>query len=93
MQTNSCNDFTDKNIYFISLSCDQNKEAWENNLKKRQARNIHLRMDDNNTFMKSYEISSIPHFILLDTKGNIINSDMSRPSDPKTAEELDKLLK
>lgn len=85
--------YKDKNIYFISLSCDQNKEAWENNLKKRQARNIQLRMDDNNTFMKSYEISSIPHFILLDTKGNIINSDMSRPSDPKTTEELDKLLK
>lgn len=84
--------YKDKNIYFISLSCDQNKEAWKKNLEKRQVHNIQLLMDSNNTFMKSYEISGIPHFILLDPKGNIINSDMSRPSNPATAEALDKLL-
>ncbi len=37
-------------------------------------------------FMQAYIIKGIPRFILLDREGKIINSDMSRPSDAKTAE-------
>lgn len=84
--------YKDKNIYFISLSCDQKREAWEKDITKRQVRNIQLHMGSDNTFMKDYEISTIPHFILLDPEGNIVNSDMSRPSNPATVETLDKLL-
>lgn len=85
--------YKDKNIYFISLSCDEKREAWEKDIKRRQTHNIQLHLGLGSSFMKDYEISTIPHFILLDTEGNIINADMSRPSDPKTAEVLDKLLK
>ena len=39
-------------------------------------------------FLKSYKISGIPRFILIDPKGNIIDPDAPRPS----SSELTKLL-
>ena len=46
----------------------------------------------NSEFMKSYNINSIPRFILIDPKGNIVKSDAERPSSPALTVELDKLL-
>lgn len=43
-------------------------------------------------FAKAYHINSIPRFILLDPKGNVVDADMSRPSEEVTVETLNKLL-
>ena len=52
-------------------------------------------MADNNwnsSFVTSYGIKGIPRFILIDTVGNIINSDAPRPSNPEIRKILDELL-
>ncbi len=80
-----------KDIYFVSISCDADRTAWEEKVKSGMT-GIQLHFDEGDTFMKQYMINGIPRFILLDKEGKIISSDMSRPSDPKTIERLDQLL-
>lgn len=84
--------YSDKDIHFVSLSCDQNKKAWENMVKKDEMKGIQLYLGTESAFMDDYLITGIPRFILLDRDGNIISADMSRPSDSKTAKKFDELL-
>ena len=85
-----------KNIEFVSISVDVDKdrEKWVNFVKEKELGGMQLFADKNwnSEFMKSYNINSIPRFILLDPKGNIVESDAKRPSDPGLVEQFDKLL-
>ena len=78
--------YKNKNIAFVSISCDQDKAAWEKMVKSEKLGGIQLHNGGDREFMQAYIIKGIPRFILLDREGKIINSDMSRPSDAKTAE-------
>lgn len=80
-----------KEIYFVSISCDANRQAWEKKVKGGMT-GVQLHFDNDDTFMKQYMINGIPRFILLDKEGKIISADMSRPSDPRTTALLDELL-
>lgn len=86
-----------KNIEFVSISVDVDKdhEKWKTFVTEKELGGIQLFADKNwnSEFMKSYGINSIPRFILIDPKGNIVKADAERPSSPKLQEELDKLLK
>ncbi len=86
-----------KNIEFVSISVDVDKDhdKWKSFVTEKQLEGIQLFADKNWTsdFMKSYKINSIPRFILIDPKGNIVDADAARPSDPKLQEQLDGLLK
>lgn len=80
-------------IHFVSLSCDQDKSAWEKVINKGDMKGIQLHLEKGNTMMDAYMINGIPRFILLDREGKIISADMTRPSNPKTSEKIDELLK
>ena len=86
-----------KNIEFVSISVDVDKDhdKWVTFVKEKGLGGMQLFADKNwnSEFMKSYNINSIPRFILLDPKGNIVDSDAKRPSDPGLVEQFDKLLK
>ena len=84
--------YADKDIYFVSLSCDKNKKAWENMVKKDEMKGIQLHLGVESPFMDAFLINGIPRFILLDRDGKIISANMTRPSDPKTAEKFNELL-
>lgn len=84
--------YAGKDIHFVSLSCDKNKKAWENMVKKDNLKGIQLHMGTDKTFMDAYLINGIPRFILLDREGNIISANMTRPSDPQTIEKFNQLL-
>lgn len=84
--------YGEKDIYFVSISCDQNKKAWEQMVKKDELKGIQLHAAGDDTFMTDYIINGIPRFILLDREGKIVNCNATRPSDPKTAETFDALL-
>ena len=85
--------YADKDIYFVGLSCDQNKSAWEKRIQKGDMKGIQLHMGNKDEFMTKYIINGIPRFILLDREGKIIKADAPRPSNPETSKLFDELLK
>lgn len=85
-------EYGEKDIYFVSISCDQNKKAWEDMVTKQELKGIQLIFGKDDAFSKDYMINGIPRFILLDREGKIINANASRPSNPDTAKKFDELL-
>lgn len=83
--------YKDKNICFVSISCDENKAAWEKMVKEEKLGGVQLHMAGDQEFMNAYQIRSIPRFILLDPEGKIVTSVMTRPSNPETVATLDSL--
>jgi len=88
-------EFHDNNIAFVSISIDK-KEAydkWKEMIVEKELSGIQLFADNdwNSQFVQDYEIEGIPRFILIDDKGNIVNADAPRPSNPKLKELLKEL--
>lgn len=80
-----------KNIRFVSISIDDQKSAgswdkalakWRKMVKDKNLTGTQLYAGDDITFMKDYLVTGIPRFILIDPKGNIVNPNAPRPSDP-----------
>ena len=74
-----------KNIEFVSISTDRKNKynAWKKMIVDRQMGGIQLYAGNNNSFSNEYQITTIPRFILVDPKGNIVDANAPRPSDPK----------
>lgn len=85
--------FRDKNILFLGLSIDEDKAKWEARVKSGALCGTQLHIGRGSKFQRDYGITGIPHFILLDPQGRIVNASMTRPSDESTADFLGKLLK
>ncbi|MEG2792130.1 MAG: thioredoxin-like domain-containing protein, partial [Odoribacter sp.] len=83
--------FQGKNIHFVSLSCDKDLDAWKKKIETEKMGGIQLNSGGDPAFMKFFGIRGIPHFILLDQEGKIINPNMSRPSLDVTPEVLKRL--
>ena len=85
-------DYKDAQIVFLSLSVDQDKAKWEKMVKEQSMRGVQLHIGQNSSFQQAYKIEGIPHFILLDREGRIIDKKMSRPSmDEVTRERIENL--
>ncbi|MFK5959120.1 MAG: TlpA disulfide reductase family protein [Lutibacter sp.] len=76
-----------KNIEFVSLSVDKlgDHDKWKKMVEEQQLGGIQLFADNSweSDFVKDYLIKGIPRFILIDPKGNIVNSNAPRPSNNK----------
>ncbi len=90
-------DFHDKNIHFVSVSIDklENKDKWNKFVTEKSLGGIQLLADKDwsSDFVKGYQISGIPRFILIGPDGKIVDANAPRPSDPKLREKLSSLLK
>ena len=86
-----------KNIVFVSLSIDQVKdvEKWRKLIKDKELGGVQVFADKdwNSQFVKDYNITGIPRFILIDPNGNVVKADAQRPSSPTIEAEFDALLK
>ena len=84
-----------KNIQFVSLSIDvkQAHGAWKQMIIDKELGGIQLIADNDwkSKFVRDYGIQGIPHFILIDPAGNIVNSNAPRPSDKKLTELFNEL--
>lgn len=85
-------DFKGKNITFLSLSTDAKKADWLKMVQSRQMTGVQLYLGAGSKFQTLYKADGIPHFILLDPEGNIVNANMIRPSSPDIRAYLSKLL-
>jgi len=76
-----------KNINFLSISTDKSEkeEEWKNMIIDKQMTWTQVISDKDwsSDFVQDYSINSIPRFILIDPKGNVVDPDALRPSDEK----------
>ena len=82
-----------KNIAFVSISTDESRRSggswdaaenkWRTFVKDKQLTGTQLWAGQDYDFQKAYQINSIPRFILIDPKGNIVNANAPRPSEPR----------
>lgn len=89
--------FHGKNIEFVSISVDTDKdfEKWKTFVTEKQLGGTQLFADKNwkSSFIEGFNINSIPRFLLISPEGIVIDSNASRPSDPKLTTQLSELLK
>lgn len=81
-----------KNIHFVSISIDMNKEEWLEKLKEVKPGGKQLVFSRSNIlFIHRYRVETIPRYVLLDKEGRIIDPDMPRPSNPEMLKILEAL--
>ena len=73
-------DYHTKNITFMSISVDTDKEAWQKMVKDQELSGVQLWADGWGKITKDYAIFGIPRFMLFDTEGNVISTNAPRPS-------------
>lgn len=75
-------EYEGKPVEFVAISTDKDKKAWENYVKPKMGhfKGIHLHAGNNNILSEAYKINTIPRYILIDKKGNIITTNSPRPS-------------
>lgn len=88
--------FKGKDIVFVSISIDKklDHDKWKNFVSEKQLGGVQLIADNdwNSNFLKEYNITGIPRFILIDKEGNIMYSDAGRPSSLGLASTLSEIL-
>ncbi len=76
--------FEGKNIHFLSISVDKDKEAWRKMVTDKNLGGVQLLVDKpNSEFITKYQVTGIPRFILIDPEGIIVEPNMLRPSQEK----------
>ncbi|WP_211344316.1 TlpA family protein disulfide reductase [Flavivirga rizhaonensis] len=86
--------YHDKNIAFVSISIDSDKEAWKKFVADKQLGGIQLLAEGawKASVMTDYDIDGVPRFMLFDPEGKIVTVNAPLPSDPELSEILDNLL-
>jgi thiol-disulfide isomerase/thioredoxin len=88
--------YENKGIAFVSISIDGDlhKKAWENFINTEKPSGIQLISGKGmqSAFMEKFKITSVPHYIIIDREGNVVNADAPRPDDPKLKIQLNALL-
>ena len=95
-------EFHNKNIEFVSISTDESRRSggsweaaeqkWRDFVKEKQMTGVQLWSGQDFSFQQEYQIAGIPRFILIDPKGNIVDANAPRPSDPRLKALLNSLL-
>ena len=88
-------DYKEDNIAFVSISVNEDENVWRDYVKEHKNMGTSLRVTqswDSKTY-KDYQANGLPAFILIDTKGNIIDPKAAKPSSTEIRETFDQLLK
>jgi thiol-disulfide isomerase/thioredoxin len=83
-----------KNVVFVFLGFKDNKANWLSARKQLNIRGEHYFLNDKlmEQAGKVFNISGIPHYAIIDKKGQITNKNATRPGDDYTLSGLLKLL-
>jgi len=82
-------------VQFLSISIDQNKDAWLKKLEKDkpQWQQFIIQKEVETAFSKAWGITGIPRFIMINPDGTVFSADATRPSDAETAKTIDEQTK
>ncbi|MCO4294056.1 TlpA family protein disulfide reductase [Solitalea sp. MAHUQ-68] len=73
-----------KDVVFLSVSIDKlsDKDKWLKAIADNQAGGNQLFSGNDSQFAKDYMITTIPRFVIIDKKGNMVQMNAPRPSSP-----------
>lgn len=62
-------------VVFVNVNVDDNMERWKNfvNKEKMEGTNLHADKKQSDDLHKSFNFDGIPHFVLIDKQGNLID--------------------
>ena len=86
-------EYAGKAVAFVGVSTDKDKAAWEKYVVDKKLKGIQLHAGVGNPLSDAYKVNSIPRYILIDKKGNLITAESPRPSNPSLKTLLDAELK
>ncbi len=71
-----------KDIAFVYLCNRTSKKAWKAAIKEFNLSGDHyfLESEQYQSIVKKFNITGIPHYVLVDKDGNIVSADAKRPS-------------
>ena len=83
-----------KQVVFLYISIDNTEEIWKKALNELQLEGEHALSPGgwNSFVVKHYQIKSIPRYLLIDKKGNVVNQNAGRPSDENTLQDILNLI-
>jgi thiol-disulfide isomerase/thioredoxin len=84
-----------KQVVFLYISIDEMAENWRKamiDMKLDIGTNIHSVGGWDSNAAKFFKLQSIPRYMLMNKKGEIVNSDAKRPGDPEILGDILKLL-
>lgn len=82
-----------KDIIFLCVSVDENENSWKNIVKQKNIGGTHVRSyNEANNVSTLYNIDGIPHYLIIDKNGKIVDNNAKRPSQGVKAD-LEELLK
>jgi thiol-disulfide isomerase/thioredoxin len=88
--------FEGKGVVFLFLANRTKDDSWRATIANNGLTGEHLNLtnDQFNILSSQFDISGVPHYTLIDKKGDIVLKKAPRPSDKKTLiREIEKLLK
>ncbi len=76
--------YTTEQLAFVSVSIDENKNAWRMEAANKKGRVLQLwAKNAEEDFGKYFAVASIPRFMLIDPRGNFLYAELPPPSDPE----------
>jgi len=87
-------DFEGEDVVFLCVSVDDDIDAWKKLIKDKKMKGIHVNSSGNfnSIVAKLFNSKGIPHYVLIDQDGNIVDFNAKRPSGG-IIDDLDALLK
>jgi len=81
-------------VVFLNVSIDAQADKWKQTIEKRAIKGINLISlgGKEEHIVENYQVPSIPRFILIDTKGKIVDFKAKRPSNKGLISDINKLL-
>lgn len=78
----------------LSIDYPRDRQKWRDFIRDNNLTGTQLLADNafDSEFIKAFDISGIPRFLLIDPKGNIVSNNAPRPSDESLRKMLDGLL-
>ena len=72
-----------QDIIFLYVNVRDDTKKWQRFLKKQKMGGIHLfaTRDQSDKLLSDYSFSGLPHYVLIDKDGNLVNPNSSRPDD------------
>jgi thiol-disulfide isomerase/thioredoxin len=82
-----------KNIVFLYISIDANQEAWKKAIQDMEIKGVNVISPGNwnSEVCRYFQISSIPRYMLMNKKGEVVDFNAKRPNDPALLQDLLKL--